>query len=135
MPQRTADPANTTGRTYFQVRWKTEGDAAAREAAKEEMDKISNVLSLVTEDNEAKSPEEFTRELQNKAMTASPQLSYLLAVWFARRLKSDAVATRIKTLKLVASMVDEGNGSFRLALQKNCIGSIEACKSYNPPAD
>lgn len=135
MPLRTNDPANATGRTYFQVRWKTEGDAAAREAAKEEMEKIANVLTLVTEDSQDKSPEEFTRELQNKAMTASPQLSYLLAVWFARRLKSDAVATRIKTLKLVDAMVEEGNGSFRLAMQKNCVASIEACKSYNPPAD
>ena len=135
MPLRTADPSNNTGRTYFQVRWKTQGDAAAREAAKEEMDKMANVLAVVTEDNQEKSPEEFTRELQNKAMTASPQLSYLIAVWFARRLTSDAVATRIKTLKLVAAMVEEGNGSFRLALQKNCSGSIEACKSYNPPSD
>jgi hypothetical protein len=135
MPQRTADPANDTGRTYFQVRWKTEGDAAAREAAKEEMEKMTNVLALVTEDSQDKSPEEYTQELKNKAMTASPQLSYLLAAWFARRLKSDAVATRIKTLKLMEAMVQEGNGSFRSALQKNCVGSIEGCKTYNPPAD
>lgn len=135
MPTRTADPTNDTGRTYFQVRWKTEGDAAAREAAKAEMDGLMEVLALVTEDSQDKSPDQFTQKLKNEAATASSQLSDLLAAWFARRLKSDAVATRIKTLQLLEGMVAEGNGAFRTALKDKAMASIEGCKTFSPPAD
>ena len=85
LPERTADPANDTGRTYFQLKWKTEGDAAAREAAKEEMEGQTELLAIVTEDSQDKSPEQMIAKLKSEAAIASSQLSELLAAWFARR--------------------------------------------------
>ena len=46
-----------TERTYFQLRWKTEGDAAAREAAKEEMEVLTVILEHCTANSQDKMAE------------------------------------------------------------------------------
>ena len=135
LPERTDDESLGTERTYFQLRWKTEGDAAAREAAKEEMEVLTVILEHCTANSQDKMAEVELEKLKQEAATASHELSDLLAKWLARRLASDATPTRVKTLTLIDKMVDQGNGAFRSSMKTICQTSIDNCKTFSAPPD
>eukprot|EP01047_Picozoa_sp_COSAG01_P005366 COSAG01_NODE_182_length_22838_cov_34.788733_18_plen_1286_part_00 len=126
MPKRSASA--DTGRTYFQLRWRADGSAGDREAAKTKMEGLRIFLELATSE-EGGGPTAAMQRVDDVSAAATPALSELVATWMARRLTNESKGVKVNTLKLLDSLLSAGNGAFKAAVKQKCSDEVTAARA------
>ena len=87
-------------------------------------------LEEATDESETRTAESLLDMLLHAAKTEDKEVAEKITTWLAERLRDKAISVKIKTLKLVDQLYQQGNADYKLATKRFCLADVAALTAF-----